>query len=49
MEEFLSTELIKLKDYKLELGTLIVLVLFILVVAGVLKLVKKLIYRTKRL
>lgn len=49
MEEFLSTELIKLKDYKLELGTLIVLVLFILVVAGVLKLVKKLIYRTNRL
>ena len=49
MEEFLSTELIKIKDYKLELGTLIVLVLFIALVAGVLKLVKKLIYRSNRL
>ena len=49
MEEFLSTELIKIKDYKLELGTLIVLVLFIALVAGVLKLAKKLIYRSSRL
>ena len=49
MEEFLSTELIKIKDYKLELGTLIVLVIFIVVLVGVLKLVKKLIYRSKRL
>ena len=49
MEEFLSTELIKIKDYRLELGTLIVLVIFIAVVAGVLKLVKKLIYRSNRL
>ena len=37
MEEFLSTELIKIKDYKLELGTLIVVVLFIALVAGGLK------------
>ena len=49
MEEFLSTELIKIKDYRLELGTLIVLVIFIAIVAGVLKLVKKLIYRSNRL
>ncbi|HZJ80129.1 MAG TPA: mechanosensitive ion channel domain-containing protein [Dysgonamonadaceae bacterium] len=49
MEEFLSTELIKIKDYKLELGNLIVLVLFIALVAGILKLVKKLIYRSSRL
>ena len=49
MEEFLSTELIKIKDYKLELGNLIVLVLFIALVAGILKLVKKLIYRSSKL
>ena len=49
MEEFLSTELIKIKDYKLELGTLIVLVIFIALVVGILKLVKKLIYRSNRL
>ena len=49
MEEFLSTELIKIKDYRLELGTLIVLVIFIAVVVGILKLVKKLIYRSHRL
>ena len=40
MEEFLSTELIKIKDYKLELGNLIALVIFIVIVAAVLKLVK---------
>ena len=49
MEEFLSTELIKIKDYKLELGTLIVLVIFIALVVGILKLLKKLIYRSNRL
>lgn len=49
MEEFLSTELIKIKDYKLELGNLIALVIFIVIVAALLKLIKKLIYRSKRL
>lgn len=49
MEEFLNTELFNIKDVKLELGTIIVLVVFVVVVAGVLKLVKKLIYRSNKL
>ena len=49
MENFLSFELLSIKDYTLDVGMLIALVVFIAIVATVLKVVKKLIYRSNRL
>ena len=49
MEEFLSFELFSIKNYTLDVGILIALVVFIAIVGGVLKVVKKLIYRSNRL
>ena len=49
MENFLSFELLSIKDYTLDVGMLIALVVFIAIVATVLKIVKKLIYRSNRL
>lgn len=49
MEDFLSIELFSIKDYKLDIGTLIALAIFITIVAGVLKIVKKVIYRSNKL
>ena len=49
MEEFLSFELFSIKNYKLDVAMLLALVVFIAIVAIVLKMVKKLIYRTSKL
>lgn len=49
LEDILNTKIFSIKGYELKLETLILLVLFFIAVIGVMRLVKALIYRSKRL
>lgn len=49
MREFINTELFNIGEYELKLYTLITFIVFIAVVMGVLNLLKRIIYRSKKL
>ena len=49
MRDFLDTELFNIGGFKLELHTLITFIVFIAIVMGVLSLLKRLIYKSKKL